>query len=342
VIGASAGGVEALKQLISELPAGFNAPVLVVLHIPAEVPSMLAHILDRVGPLPAHEALDGATIQPGHIYIAVPDHHLLVDGERMRVARGPKENRFRPAVDVLFRSAAYTRGPSCIGVVLTGQLDDGTAGLWAIKYRGGTTVVQRPSDALYPSMPSNALRYVQVDHIATLKEMPALLADLADEPVTQPIQSNGLELMRTETEVAAGGDAFKLGSLDLAHLSPFACPECHGVMSEMHEDNIVRFRCHTGHAYSMQSLLADIDKSVDDELWNAMRAIQERAMLLRRAEMIARERNNTDQAEALAKRASEAEEKAWSIRGMIQSANTSGSNMPPDVQVASDLGSGIE
>ena len=170
--------MEALKQLVRSLPADFPAALLAVMHLSPRVPSLLGAILDRCGPLPAMDATDGLRMQAGHIYVGVPDRHLLVDGDIMRLPRGPKENRFRPSIDTLFLSAAYTQGSRVVGVVLTGQLDDGTSGLWAIKDRGGVTVVQSPSDAPFPSMPLSALQHVHIDHVSDLSSMPGLLMKL--------------------------------------------------------------------------------------------------------------------------------------------------------------------
>jgi two-component system chemotaxis response regulator CheB len=201
VIGASAGGVEALVALMRSLPADLEAAVFVVLHVPPQSSSMLPVILDRSGPLPAQHARDGLPIERGQIYVAPPDHHLVVERERMRVVRGPRENRHRPAVDVLFRSAAWEYGPHVIGVVLTGTLDDGTAGLLAIKQRGGIAVVQHPDDALYPGMPRSALAHVDVDHSVPLREIGPLLATLTREAVGQAEPAEG-ETMEQEVNIA--------------------------------------------------------------------------------------------------------------------------------------------
>jgi two-component system chemotaxis response regulator CheB len=317
VVGASAGGVDALKALARRMPADFPAALLVVLHIPPQVPSLLAAILDRCGPLPAVEATDGATIRAGYIYVAMPDRHLLVDGELIRLSRGPKENRFRPAIDALFRSAAYTQGARVVGVVLTGQLDDGTSGLWAVKDRGGVAIVQSPKDAQYPSMPMSALQHVDVDHVVDLEALPDLLTQLAHQPVvgTPPQVTN---TMRAENEIAAGSDPLQAGSLEIGKSSSITCPECHGVLSDVREGTFVRFRCHTGHAYSMQTLLADIDDSVDNSLSRVLRTLQERSILLRSAAEFSRRKTDPIDAQALEKRAMECEARARIIRDMLQ------------------------
>jgi two-component system chemotaxis response regulator CheB len=194
VVGASAGGVGALVKLAKSLPADLPTAVFVVLHIPAQTPSLLPDILNRAGPLHALHPPDNTEIKHGHIYIAPPDHHLLIAQGHVHIARGPRESRHRPAVDPLFRSAAIAYGPRVIGVVLTGALDDGTAGLLAIKQRGGIAVVQDPQDALYPGMPQSAVDHVQVDYCVPLADMGALLAGLVSEPIaTAPTQSIGSE-----------------------------------------------------------------------------------------------------------------------------------------------------
>src|SRR5215211_1119499 len=185
VVGASAGGIEALRVLAGGLPADFPASLFVVLHTSPESPAMLPNILDRSGSLPALSPKDGDRIRPGTIYVAPPDRHLLIEPNRLRVTRGPKENRFRPAVDPLFRSAAETYGPRVIGVILTGYLDDGTAGLWNVKQRGGTTIVQDPADAVADSMPRSALKHVEVDHCVRLVQIPSLLVRLTHEPAEE-------------------------------------------------------------------------------------------------------------------------------------------------------------
>ncbi len=185
VIGASAGGVETLMQLVHVLPANLPASVFIVLHIPAHSPSMLPQILGRAGVLTTSQPVDYQKIEARHIYVAPPDHHLLIEQGYMRVVRGPRENRHRPAIDPLFRSAAVAYGSQVIGVVLTGSLDDGTAGLLAIKQRGGIAVVQNPEEAMYPDMPKSALAHVTVDYCSSIADMGPLLGRLARVPAVQ-------------------------------------------------------------------------------------------------------------------------------------------------------------
>jgi two-component system chemotaxis response regulator CheB len=179
VIGTSAGGVEALRVLASGLPASFPLPICVVMHVAPDSPAIVPDILTRSGPLPSVSAANGARLLPGTIYVAPPDRHLLLEPGRLRLTRGPRENRFRPAIDPLFRSAAQVYGPAAIAVILTGNLDDGTAGLSAVKQLGGVGIVQNPNDALFPSMPSSALRHVQADYVLPLADIARVLVSLA-------------------------------------------------------------------------------------------------------------------------------------------------------------------
>ncbi|HEX8387132.1 MAG TPA: chemotaxis protein CheB [Rubricoccaceae bacterium] len=285
VVGASAGGVEALQALVADLPEGFPAAVFVVLHVPAWAPSHLAEILDAAGPLPAAFAEDGERVRPGRIYVARPDHHLLLDGDLVAVRRGPKENRYRPSVDALFRSAAYAHGPRVVGVVLSGALDDGTSGLWTVKRLGGTAVVQSPTEAGFGSMPQSAMDHVDVDHACPAAEIGPLLARLVAEPAPDVQTEPGVEIDRARAElevsIASTGNAFQQGIMEYGSLTPFTCPECHGALVRIEEGALSRFRCHTGHAYTPNALLADITESVEETLWAAMRAIEEGVMLLR-------------------------------------------------------------
>lgn len=283
VIGASSGGFQAIQTLVAGLPRTLPASIFVVWHMSPDMLGVLPYVLNKLDTLPASNAVDGETIEPGRIYVAPPDHHLLVEESCVRVTRGPKENRFRPAVDPLFRSAAFTFRTRVIGIVLSGALGDGTSGLWLIKHFGGRTIVQHPRDATVPSMPESALREVEVDHVVPVSEMPGLLERLCAEPLPQePKHISIMDEQRTEKEikVAKGDKEASEGIMQLGELSPYACPECHGVLSALREGERIRYRCHTGHAYSAESLLASVTEAIDDSLWNAIRAIEESIMML--------------------------------------------------------------
>jgi two-component system chemotaxis response regulator CheB len=293
VIGASAGAFEPLKQIAAGLPADFPASVLIVRHIPASGPGMLAQILDAAGRLPAVQAVDGDALRPGWIYVAPPDQHLLVERERVRVTRGPKENGFRPAVDALFRSAAYAFGSRVIGVVLSGYLDDGTAGLRAVKDRGGIAIVQDPAEAAYPSMPNHAIGQVAVDHVAGIEKMVELLIALTQQPAVAEGVAPMPKSLEIENRIAMEDNALESGVMSLGTLSPYTCPECHGSMVQLRDSAVTRFRCHTGHGFTINGLLAAINDSIDDTLWGAVRVLEERLLLLQQMEEYARDTQDT-------------------------------------------------
>jgi len=216
VVGASAGGIQTIRALTAALPPDLAASIFIVVHTSPEAPGLIADILNNSGNLPAVHAIDDEIIKKGRIYIAPPDHHLLLEPNRVRVTRGPKENRFRPAVDPLFRSAAQTYGPRVIGVILTGYMDDGTAGLWTVKQLGGTAIVQDPEDALVPSMPLNAMTHVKVDYCVPLEEIPPLLVRLTTEVVEeegayQVPKEVEIELNIAKEQKALDADVLQLG-----------------------------------------------------------------------------------------------------------------------------------
>jgi two-component system, chemotaxis family, protein-glutamate methylesterase/glutaminase len=314
VVGASAGGIEALRVLAGGLPADLPASLFVVLHTSPESPAMLADILDRSGSLPALSPKDGDRIRPSTIYVAPPDRHLLIEPNLMRVTRGPKENRFRPAVDPLFRSAAQTYGPRVVGVILTGYLDDGTAGLWTVKQLGGTAVVQDPADALVPSMPLNAVTHVKVDYCLPLDEIAPLLVRLTTEVAKDKGVYSVPKEVEIEVNIAKELKALDAGVLQLGEPSNYTCPECHGVLLQMKEGTRFRFRCHTGHGFSMESLLADITEKMDDALWNSIRAFEEGELFMRHMAEHLGNGENSHPAESFLKRADEAKRQANLMR----------------------------
>ena len=291
VIGASAGGVEPLRTIMSDLRPDLPASVFVVLHLAHDRPSSLAELLDRAGPLTALPAQDGTKIEQGKIYVAVPDHHLLLENGRMRVTHGPQENRHRPAIDVLFRSAAKSYGSRVIGVVLSGSLDDGTAGLVAIKIRGGLAIIQDPTEAFTADMPRNAARYIEVDSVCRARGIGGLLNDLVSQRVDPEQGAPPSPEMVEESRIAALIPTETDDSEKPGVPSSIACPDCHGVLWEIQEGDLLRWRCRTGHAYSPETLISAENESVDKALWEAIRILEERAALRRRLVGQARERH---------------------------------------------------
>lgn len=311
VIGASAGGIEALRVVLRALPGDLAAALFVVLHVSPDSPGVLARILDDSGPLPARYAASRDVIETGRIYVAPPDHHMLIVPEKIELTRGPRENRFRPAIDPLFRSAAQTYGPRVVGVILSGGLDDGTNGLWTVKQLGGTAIVQDPAEALAPSMPLSALRHVRVDHVVAIDALAPLLVRLASTPADEPLRAVP-EKVAIEVGIASDNAAKEAGVLKLGDPSIYACPECHGVLLQMKDHAPLRFRCHTGHGYTLESLLAEMDEAIEDSLWNAIRALEERVMLMRQAAEHARLEHGEDS--ALLARAEETQRRADLVR----------------------------
>jgi two-component system chemotaxis response regulator CheB len=279
-IGTSSGGLSALRRIVADLPADYPGAVFVVQHLSPGSPSQLPALLSGSGALPAVAARDGMPIEPGHIHVAPPDHHLLVERERLRVTRGPRENRHRPAIDPLFRSLAWSFGPRAVGVVLTGNLDDGTAGLWAVSSCGGTTVVQDPDNAEYPQMPANALLHNRVDHRLPLEQIGALIGRLAHEPAPAAPANMPATIADELAFVQHRGGVQR--AQRLGALSPFTCPSCSGALWELDEGGHLRYRCHTGHAFSQASLLTDLDVAAEESLFTALRTVEEKVEALRR------------------------------------------------------------
>jgi two-component system chemotaxis response regulator CheB len=316
VVGTSAGGVEALRMLMGGLPADYSGSVFVVMHTAPDSPGVLAQILDRAGPLPAAYAKNRERIRPGHVYVAPPDMHMLLEPGLIRLTRGPKENRFRPAIDPLFRSAAAVYGPRVTGVILTGGLDDGISGLWAVKRLGGVALVQDPDEAYMPSMPLNALRQVEVDYQLPLKEMPAVLARLASKTIAEQGGYEVPEELNIEVNIAREDNALESGVARLGTPSIYTCPECHGTLLQLKENGRTRYRCHTGHAYTADSLLAELTESVEETMWSAIRTIDESAMLMRHMAEHVRE---ADEASAVrfVEKAQEAERRSAQVRRAV-------------------------
>jgi two-component system chemotaxis response regulator CheB len=279
VVGTSAGGLEALDQLVGQLPTDLAASVFIVQHMSLHNSGEpLLRRLSRHQAFQPKLATDSERFKPGRIYIAPPDSHLLLKKDRMLVTKGARENRYRPGIDPLFRSAAVAHGSRVIGVVLTGMLDDGTAGLLAVKRCGGVTVVQDPRDAAYSAMPTSALANVDVDFCVPVAEMGQLLTTLV-------VQSHGKSKMvpsdvRTEAVIAERvlSDVAQVNGL--GDQVPYNCPNCGGVLWEIDTPGQKRYRCHTGHSYTAPALLATQSEKIEEMLWISLRMFEERKNLL--------------------------------------------------------------
>lgn len=346
VVGASAGGVEALEQLIRNLPPSLPAAIFVVLHIPSHGPSLLSSILNRSikkqhktqSLLTAVHPQDGAEIQHNHIYVAPPDQHILIKKGCIHLARGPKENSHRPAVDPLFRTAARTYGQRVVGVVLSGTLDDGTAGLAAIKQQGGIAIAQDPQEALYSGMPRSAIENVAVDHILPVSKIASVLVELANKPIAAEQESvsrdMAIEADMAELELGAMQNLDRPGKP-----SAFGCPECGGVLWELNEGNLIRFRCRTGHAYSVNTLFAEQSEALEEALWNALRALEEKAALSQRLATQARDRNRPYSAQRFQSQGDDAQARATLVRNLLLKGEGNGQASTTNSDVASETAS---
>lgn len=266
VVGASAGGVRALQDFCGGLPESLDAAVFIVLHISPGSVSSLPHILQRTTRLPVETAVDGGAIHPGHIFVAPPDHHLLVHRDSMVLARGPRENRHRPAVDPLFRSAVRAFGAGVIGVILSGTGDDGTAGAMAVKTAGGIVIVQEPDDADFPGMPQSVLTYLdKVNHRLPASAMGAVIGRLTGPMTGRAAATAPVDIEKTEDRS-----------------SGYTCPQCHGALWATENGPLLQFECRVGHVFSPESLRTQQEEEVEAALWAALRALEESAALDRR------------------------------------------------------------
>jgi two-component system, chemotaxis family, protein-glutamate methylesterase/glutaminase len=310
-IGASAGGVEALKELVSGLPADLPAVIFVVLHVSAHGTSVLPHILSRAGELPAHHAYDGQVFKPGNIYVAPPNHHLLVKPGHIHLNQGPKENGHRPAVDVLFRTSARAYGSRVIGVVLSGVLDDGSAGTLSIKHNKGIVVVQDPADAMYAGMPQSTIEADHPDYVVPVSEMASLLTQLTHKEIPEEVD------VKDENDITELDKDADLVPEPGGTPTTYVCPDCGGVMMEYHDGQLFRFRCQVGHAYSAVSLIAAQSEALEDALWMALRALQENAKLTRRLADRAEARGYRESRDAYLEKVDEIETNADVIRKIL-------------------------
>jgi two-component system chemotaxis response regulator CheB len=310
VIGASSGGVEGLITLLSGLPDDLAAACFAVLHVRPDVPSQLPAILNKVGTLPVAHAVDGEPIRRGRVYIAPPGLQTYVHRGRIGVHRGPQENLHRPAVDPLFRTAAHHYGPRVIGIILSGALDDGAAGLAAIKRAGGLAIVQ--------DMPVNAIKRAAPDHIVPIADLPRLLIDL----ISQETETDLAAEVPLETVEEAGPRERFLRSEEAGTLANVTCPECQGNLWEIHDASGIRFRCRVGHAYSEAAIDEAQSQSVERALWTALRALEERVALTRRLAAQARTRGHETLAAIFEERSRAVDDDVRAIHNLIVESET--------------------
>lgn len=336
VIGASAGGVEALLAVVRGLPHDLAAAVLIVLHVPASSPSALPAILRRATKLRVVQGQNDMPLEHGTVIIAAPDHHLTLHGERVRLGRGPRVNGHRPAVDTLFWTAARALGGRVIGVVLSGALDDGTAGMVAIKAAGGATLVQSPSDAVCASMPASVLEQIEVDHVLPAADLPRAIAALVGT-AARPARVRGPASAPSPVEAAMSAPDEDL-ELELVPpndprgaSSGLTCPDCHGALWEISEGP-GRFRCRVGHAYTAKGLFSAQCDDLEEAMWIAYRALHEAASLSRRLAERARAQKLPRLAERYELRETDALQRADMIRGALSrgSLDADGDARPED------------
>lgn len=333
VIGASAGGVELALALAAQLPDDLPAAIFLVIHISPSAESVLPALMRRKTALPVAHARNGQRIEHGRIYIAPPDHHLTVRRGRVELTMGPRENGHRPAVDSLFRSAAQSYGPRVVGVVLSGNLDDGTAGAIEIHKGGGVVIAQDPAEALYPSMPRSVIELVGADHVAPLRSIASLLSDLSrtpaveEDPTMSPrdeskeasIHADARPQTGPESDPQRGhgfgaADAMK-DAIDTA--SGFTCPECHGALWETTDHPVIGYRCRVGHTFTPNSLLAERGRALEAAMWTAYTALEEHASFVRRLVARSERQGNVVSVSRLAERARDLTERATLIKTVL-------------------------
>ena len=320
VMGASAGGLKALSAVLSELPTDFGAAIFVVQHLAADKKSYLPKLLGDVTDLPVSFPADNETFLPGRVYVAAPDHHLLLSGDRVRVLRGPQENRFRPSIDALFRSAARAFGSRVIGIVLTGYLDDGTVGLQAIKKRGGIAVVQDPDEAEYPSMPSTALRYVKVDHTVPIADAGALLTRLvAEPPAAQDAfpTTQEIEIESNIAEQVMNTKQFLENVEQIGERTTYTCPDCNGAIWQIGDDEPLKLRCHVGHSFTGEIFSHEQSRNIETALWTAIRIMEEKVTFSRQLAQRKRKQNMVDAAAAYDREADALDNEVTKVRDLI-------------------------
>ena len=321
VIGASAGGVETIREVVRGLPPELPAAVFVVLHLPPEPRSVLPEILARDSRLPVSHPEDHEAIRQGRVYVAPTDHHMLLTEDTVRVVLGPHHNRHRPAIDPLFRSASRVHGPRVVGVILSGTLDDGVAGLQTIQRRGGLTVVQDPASALFSGMPTSALAAIRPDRVLAPADIGPALNEMANTPASDVAPPRD-EILDIEISKYLGG---KTNMERLGKPSVYACPECQGVLWEVEDGGVPQFHCRVGHSFTIETLAAELQNGLEASLWAAVRSLEEHASIRRRiAERL--RRVSARMGERADRLADESEQHAANIRSLLNTPDFEGSS----------------
>lgn len=322
VIGASAGGMAALKELVAQLPEDFPAPVFIVNHMGAHTTGeALVNVLNEASSLTCLHGQDNQAFENGHIYVAPSDQHMLIDKGRILITKGARENRSRPAIDPLFRSAAVAYGNRVIGIILTGYLDDGTSGMMAIKRCGGVCIAQDPEDASYPDMPQSVIANVGVDYCLPIAGMGALLSELVKRelPESGPVPEDIVIEAKIAKRVLSD-----LPSVEaLGDQVPYNCPDCGGVLWKMAEGELLRYRCHTGHAFTSSALLTQQTAKIEETLWVALRMLEERQNLL----VTMSKNESKHSSSSISQRANDSQVHIDRIRSMLRS--TDADAQPP-------------
>lgn len=283
VVGASAGGFQAVADLMSHMPPGLDTAFFVVVHLSSKsVGAVLVQFIQKHTFYRCSLAVNNEHIKKGHVYVAPPDYHLIIKNGYMRIMQGPHENRWRPSIDVLFRSAAAAYDSHTIGIILSGLLDDGTSGMSAIKRSGGICIVQEPHDAEFDDMPNNVLNNVDVDHSIPVSEMGYVLDDIFSKPFLNKELRQVPDDVKIESEITERMN-ISMNELDKIGIrSNYSCPDCGGALWEMTGDAVPRYRCYTGHTFTGKVLLEKQAEGLEESIWVSIRMLEERRNLLRR------------------------------------------------------------
>jgi two-component system chemotaxis response regulator CheB len=329
VIGASAGGLEAITQILRGMPDDVDAAILIVLHTANRAGSFLPQILERASKLPVCHPADGDPIERGRVYIAPPGFHMIVEVGVVRVVQGPRENLNRPAVDPLFRSAAAAYGPRVTGVILTGMMDDGTAGLMVVSASGGKAIIQDPKSAMFSGMPKSALEHVPDAETVPIEEISTVLLKSIRSPLSVGSKRSSVAYEPSKETRIAEVDMSEISNEErLGQPSPFACPDCGGVLWEIEQNGFLRFRCRVGHALTAKYLGSEQRNAIETALWEALRALEESASLYRRMAGRATQSSHLLPARQFEDRAANTEANAKTLRDFLLQVNTDESPDP--------------